>query len=159
MSKTVMIVVSEDSATIDQAKKYWEQNDCVVHAFSPSQFREGLENSYFRQQLTGSAPTLAFGLNPLTPGNSPLSVVPGSGNGNVIQFPAGGAPAPSSSSANVQKMVDMEAQLIEQAIGQCRGNLTEAAKILGIGRATLYRKVKQYNIDPTQARRKKLVAA
>ncbi len=36
-----------------------------------------------------------------------------------------------------------------------KGNLTEAAKALGIGRATLYRKVKQYNIDPSAARKKK----
>jgi len=28
-----------------------------------------------------------------------------------------------------------------------KGNITTAAKILGIGRATLYRKVKQYRID------------
>ena len=41
------------------------------------------------------------------------------------------------------------------AIHAYRGNLTEAAKALGIGRATLYRKVKLYNIDPASARRKK----
>ena len=53
----------------------------------------------------------------------------------------------------------MEARAIEAAIYQYKGNLTEAAKALGIGRATLYRKVKQYHIDPSQARRRKLVAA
>jgi DNA-binding NtrC family response regulator len=52
-------------------------------------------------------------------------------------------------------MNDLEAQAIEQAIHAYRGNLTEAAKALGIGRATLYRKVKLYNIDPSSARRKK----
>jgi DNA-binding NtrC family response regulator len=66
---------------------------------------------------------------------------------------------PSGSPDKVQKMEDMEAKAIEAAIFQFRGNLTEAAKALGIGRATLYRKVKQYHIDPSQARRRKLVAA
>ncbi|MHB8170980.1 MAG: sigma-54-dependent Fis family transcriptional regulator [Thermincolia bacterium] len=36
-----------------------------------------------------------------------------------------------------------EANLIKQAIQICDGNLTESAKFLGIGRATLYRKLKK----------------
>ncbi|MCH2535615.1 MAG: hypothetical protein MK008_14325 [Bdellovibrionales bacterium] len=40
-------------------------------------------------------------------------------------------------------------------MNEFNGNLTEAAKALGIGRATLYRKVKQYSIDPTMARKKR----
>ena len=56
-------------------------------------------------------------------------------------------------------MDDIEAKAIENAIVQYKGNLTEAAKALGIGRATLYRKVKQYRIDPSMARKKKVVAA
>ena len=55
-------------------------------------------------------------------------------------------------------MDDLEAKAIETAIMQFKGNLTEAAKALGIGRATLYRKVKQYHIDPSQARRRKIAA-
>ena len=46
----------------------------------------------------------------------------------------------------VSKMNELEALAIQQAIRTCNGNLTEAAKALGIGRATLYRKVKLYNI-------------
>ena len=52
-------------------------------------------------------------------------------------------------------MNELEAKAIENAIAQFRGNLTEAAKALGIGRATLYRKVKQYQIDPSMARKKR----
>jgi DNA-binding NtrC family response regulator len=57
-----------------------------------------------------------------------------------------------------KKMEELEAQAIENAIVQYKGNLTEAAKALGIGRATLYRKVKQYHIDPSAARKKKVAA-
>jgi transcriptional regulator of acetoin/glycerol metabolism len=57
--------------------------------------------------------------------------------------------------ARVQKIDELEAKAIENAIAQYKGNLTEAAKALGIGRATLYRKVKQYQIDPSLARKRK----
>ena len=48
----------------------------------------------------------------------------------------------------ILSMEDMEKKAIENAIISHRGNLSTAAVALGIGRATLYRKVKQYNIDP-----------
>ena len=71
---------------------------------------------------------------------------------NVVAFPT------QHPDGKVQKMEDLEAKAIETAINQYKGNLTEAAKALGIGRATLYRKVKQYHIDPSQARRRKMAA-
>ncbi len=52
-------------------------------------------------------------------------------------------------------MDELESKAIENAIMQFKGNLTEAAKALGIGRATLYRKVKQYQIDPNSARKRR----
>ncbi len=143
MSRTVMIVVSDSPETIENAKKYWENYDVTVQAYSSSQWREGLDNSFFRQQLTAGVPALASGLSPITYDNG----------GNVLQFPT-----PQASNSNVQKMDDLEAQAIENAIVQYKGNLTEAAKALGIGRATLYRKVKQYHIDPSAARKKKIAA-
>ena len=145
MSRTVMIVVSDSQETIENAKKYWENHDVTVQAYSSAQWREGLENNFFRQQLVAGVPSLVSGSSPL---NNEV------GGGNVIAFPT-----PTAQGSNVQKMEDLEAQAIENAILHHRGNLTEAAKSLGIGRATLYRKVKQYHIDPTAARKKKLVAA
>lgn len=145
MSRTVMIVVSDNQDTIENAKRYWENHDVTVQAYSTAQWREGLDNAFFRQQLMAGVPALASGLSPLT--TDQLS------GGNVIQFPT-----PSVQSSNVQKMEELEAQAIENAIVQYKGNLTEAAKALGIGRATLYRKVKQYHIDPSAARKKKIAA-
>jgi two-component system NtrC family response regulator len=42
---------------------------------------------------------------------------------------------------------DIEAQAIEEAITFHKGNITAASKALGVGRNTLYRKVKEYNIE------------
>ena len=41
---------------------------------------------------------------------------------------------------------DCEAQAIRAALAQCDGNITEAARALGIGRNTLYRKIKEFNL-------------
>lgn len=141
MSRTTMIVVSDNQETIENAKKYWEGHDVAVQVYSPTQWRDGLENSFFRQQLTAGVPALASGSSPVNYEGT-----------NVLPFPG---PTSASASAGVQKMDDLEAQAIENAITQYKGNLTEAAKALGIGRATLYRKVKQYHIDPTAARKKR----
>ena len=110
----------------------------------PQQWREGLDNPFFRSQLVNGVPALSAG-------TSPLTTTEMAGN-NVVAFPM------QSSEGKVQKMEDLEAKAIESAINQYKGNLTEAAKALGIGRATLYRKVKQYHIDPSQARRRKMAA-
>jgi DNA-binding NtrC family response regulator len=139
-----MIVVSDNQETIENAKRYWENHAVTVQAYSSSQWREGMDNAFFRQQLVAGVPSLASGSSPVTT----------EAGGNVIQFPS-----MTTTSVNVQKMEELEAKAIENAIAQYKGNLTEAAKALGIGRATLYRKVKQYHIDPTAARKKKNVAA
>ena len=39
-----------------------------------------------------------------------------------------------------------EKKLIEQVVRECKGNLTQASKVLGITRATLYRKIEKYEI-------------
>lgn len=142
MSRTVIMMVSDNHEAIENAKKYWEHTDVLVQVFSPEQWRTGLESPLFRQHLSQEYPTLSPGFN----NNPNLTSVPG----NVLPFPTA-----NNSDPKVQKMDDLEAKAIENAISQYKGNLTEAAKALGIGRATLYRKVKQYQIDPSQARRRK----
>ncbi len=144
MSRTVFIVVSENQEHIEKAKKGTEGTGGSFQVYSPNQWREGLDNVFFRQQLLQGVPALSTGNHPVTNEYSA---------NNVLPF------APVQSSANVQKMDDLEAKAIENAIVQYKGNLTEAAKALGIGRATLYRKVKQYQIDPSAARKRKVEAA
>jgi transcriptional regulator with PAS, ATPase and Fis domain len=43
-------------------------------------------------------------------------------------------------------MEDMEKQAIQNAIRNAEGNLTKAAKALGLGRSTLYRKMEKYKL-------------
>ena len=45
------------------------------------------------------------------------------------------------------KISDWEQKLIRDALKRTAGKVPEAAKLLGIGRATLYRKLDDYDID------------
>lgn len=148
MARSFVYIVSENPEVVEKVKKSCEGQDVNFFTYSGPQWREGLDNQFFRTQLVNGVPALAIGSTPVT---QEMSAVVG---GNVVNFPQ-----PTPQADKVQKMEDMEARAIEAAIFQYKGNLTEAAKALGIGRATLYRKVKQYHIDPSQARRRKLVAA
>lgn len=47
---------------------------------------------------------------------------------------------------NIIPMEKLEKENIENAIEKCDGNLAKAARLLDIGRSTLYRKIKKYNI-------------
>ena len=40
-----------------------------------------------------------------------------------------------------------ERKLIQEALSRSDGNVPAAAKLLGIGRATLYRKIEEYGIE------------
>jgi len=145
MARSFVYIVSENPEVVEKVKKSCEGQDVNFFNYSGPQWREGMENPFFRTQLTNGVPALTAGLTPVSNDG---------GGGNVVSFPTAAG-----QTEKVQKMEDMEARAIEAAIYQYKGNLTEAAKALGIGRATLYRKVKQYHIDPSQARRRKLVAA
>lgn len=129
MTQSKLVIVSEDPVLIEKAKNFAANCGMECEVRNP-------------HASSGFYPSLASGANPLTAGAGGFQ-----SPSNVVPFPA--------QNNKVSKMNDLEAQAIEQAIHAYRGNLTEAAKALGIGRATLYRKVKLYNIDPSDARRKK----
>lgn len=141
MQKTTVYVVGDDVEVVEQAKSALAALGVSVQTYGARQWQEGLESPYFRQQLVNGVPSLASGALPIE------------SRSNILQFPT---PAPATSAdGRVATMDELESKAIENAILQYRGNLTEAAKALGIGRATLYRKVKQYQIDPAIARRKR----
>ena len=58
--------------------------------------------------------------------------------------------------SKVMTIAQLEKQAIEAAIKECRGNITEVSRELKIGRATLYRKLKQYNINVALIRKKRV---
>ena len=142
MARSFVYIVSENPDVIEKVKKSTEGQEVSYFTYAGQQWREGLDNPFFRSQLVNGVPALSTGTSPLTTENL----------NNVVSFPG------VNPEGKIQKMEDLEAKAIESAINQFKGNLTEAAKALGIGRATLYRKVKQYHIDPSQARRRKLAA-
>jgi len=61
----------------------------------------------------------------------------------ITTSPAG---APGTISPGAASMADYEAEAIRNALEQTAGSRREAAKMLGISEATLYRRIKQYNL-------------
>jgi DNA-binding NtrC family response regulator len=53
---------------------------------------------------------------------------------------------------NVRSLADVELEMIQLAISRYGGQMSEVARRLGIGRSTLYRKLKEHGIDPDEGR-------
>ena len=76
---------------------------------------------------------------------------------NVIPFERDGfLQKKEGSSMKKKTLEEREEEAIIEAVQDFKGNLTEAAKSLGVGRATLYRKIKIYRIDVRSIRQKKV---
>ena len=63
---------------------------------------------------------------------------------------ASGRPSSISHSAAAQTLEDKEATAIREALEQCAWSRKDAAARLGIGRTTLYSKMKRYGIRPPE---------
>ena len=59
---------------------------------------------------------------------------------------------------NVRSLADVELEMIQFAIGHYEGQMSEVARRLGIGRSTLYRKLKEYGIEPEAGRGDKVTS-
>lgn len=141
MARSLVIVISEDPNVIQKGNQLASNSDVSVKVFSHQQWNMHLEDKTFRSQLTTQTQTESQGATVLP--------FPGAYSGS-------GTPHDTKSVSTIN---DLESMAIKNAIFEYKGNLTEAAKALGIGRATLYRKVKQYNIDPGLARKRTAKAA
>ena len=53
--------------------------------------------------------------------------------------------------AVILPMCDIERIAIERALSICRGNVAQAARRLQIGQATMYRKIKKFNLTPVRS--------
>lgn len=140
MARSLLIIVSDDYMEVQKVRSWAQQNGLTVNAYNHSQWTNGLEDNGFRSQLHTEEVNLQAGSQSV--------------GGKVLAFPNRFV-----DDKKVHTINEVEKDAIENAILEFRGNLTEAAKALGIGRATLYRKVKQYQIDPSVARRKGTRAA
>jgi DNA-binding NtrC family response regulator len=56
-------------------------------------------------------------------------------------------------SGEVRSLSDIEYDMIMMALDRYAGQMSEVARRLGIGRSTLYRKLKEYGIDPENGRK------
>lgn len=140
MGRTVVVLVGDDRDQCEKLKTMSQGMGCTVHVFTPNEWAKNLNDPSARTRLMGDVPALSVGMNPVNEG------------AKILQFPQAAA---SDEDKKVRTINELESIAIENAIHEFGGNLTEAAKALGIGRATLYRKVKQYNIDPSSARKKR----
>ena len=52
----------------------------------------------------------------------------------------------------LKSLDEVQSETIKQALSAAKGNVSRVSKILNIGRATLYRKIKQYDIDLGKSR-------
>jgi transcriptional regulator of acetoin/glycerol metabolism len=48
----------------------------------------------------------------------------------------------------IRSLEAMEADMIRLALGRYRWHMTEVARRLGIGRSTLYRKMREFGLEP-----------
>ena len=144
MARSLFFVVTDDQMVAMRARQFGESCGAEVKVFSPTEWNNGLNQPEFRNQVSTQVPSLSGGMG--TYGGNETG-------GKVLPFP--GPKANVVEDSSISTINELESQAIENAIHVYKGNLTEAAKALGIGRATLYRKVKQYSIDPSSARRKK----
>ena len=138
MVRSSVIVVSDDQLLIQKAHQFGMVNSVAVKVMTPAEYEASTNK--------GEVPSLVAGAGQ-SESTSMAKVLPFPGTAGF----GGGTDARRS----VSTIDQLESVAIESAITAFKGNLTEAAKALGIGRATLYRKVKAYNLDPATARKKK----
>ncbi|ANT64468.1 sigma-54-dependent transcriptional regulator [Prosthecochloris sp. CIB 2401] len=73
-----------------------------------------------------------------------ISIGHGKTSNQPVQSPTGTAEALQANNGRILPLEELERQAIMQAMDTCGGNPTKTAKALGIGRATLYRKLKKF---------------
>jgi transcriptional regulator with GAF, ATPase, and Fis domain len=139
----MVVLVGDDREQCEKLKTLSQGMGCTVHTFTPAEWASCLNDQGARSRLMGEVPALSAGLSPVNEG------------AKILHFPQPSVGGGMDDDKKVRTINELESIAIENAIHEFGGNLTEAAKALGIGRATLYRKVKQYNIDPSNARRKR----
>lgn len=144
MARSTLVIVCDDQATVQKTEQFGLANGFVCQVMSTHEWEA-------KQVTSSEMPSLVSG-GASQGGPESAKVLPFPG----VNFSAGAGTDPKKSVSTINQLENVA---IENAISAYKGNLTEAAKALGIGRATLYRKVKQYNIDPaavrTSARKKK----
>jgi DNA-binding NtrC family response regulator len=144
--------------------------DAIMSYDWPGNIRE-LKNCIDRMLAFNSGPLLEFGDLPTgvvngSGGQQPMVMAMAAGVGNGVSIRLSDEPAPQglrevsiaaspvganqagASQAGVVPLQEVERRAIQHALTYTRGDRTTAAQLLGIGRTTLYRKLKEYGYPP-----------
>jgi len=158
--KNKIYLVTESVDVIQKLKTFAEtigaNLDIDLLVFSRASWSENLESPFLRARLLDKPMLLPGGMRSVSSESYEQSSVSVNGTeldqgnmNNVVDFPKTGRVA-----GQVVSMQQLEKAAILQAIESCRGNLSLASKYLGLGRATLYRKLKAYSIEPKEIKMK-----
>jgi DNA-binding NtrC family response regulator len=113
----------------------------------PGNIRE-LLNCIERMMTFNSGPLLHFADLPTNVANyTRMRNAAGFANAAAVGGRAVSMAAPLSPQHTVVPLQELEKRAIQHAIQHTRGDCTVAAQMLGIGRTTLYRKLKEYRLD------------
>ena len=124
----------------------------MLSAFNwPGNVRQ-LENAIFRAMILSDGNTLQPHDFPQISGLAPLMGTPPA---DTLRLAEHSPTAPASDEpvhvldreGHLRTLVEIERDLIEFAIGNYSGHMSEVARRLGIGRSTLYRKVREHGVD------------
>lgn len=114
-----------------------------------------LENAVFRAVILADGDYLTPAdfpqISGLTPDIQSRTAIAGDISPAAVELMTGGGePAPveiMDAGGNLRSLEDIERDLIEFAIETYAGRMSEVARRLGVGRSTLYRKVREYDLD------------
>ncbi len=121
-----------------------EAMQVLVRCLWPGNVRQ-LENLVERLVILSQTPTIIAEALPAEVYETATSDL-GSGVGTFSPPPQPPLPLQGETTIGVQPLKELEKQAIIQALYQTKGNVREAAKLLGKGQATVYRKIKEHGI-------------
>jgi sigma-54 specific flagellar transcriptional regulator A len=116
------------TATSGVAKSPWADNDPLSHLFADS-------------DDPAPVPRAAFAPMPLSASNDEMSSVE-----EVILLAQGIQTLPPDGISLKQHLIDIERNLIEQALSRTQGNVSQTAKLLQLQRTTLIEKINKYEL-------------
>lgn len=116
---------------------------------------EGIDESALDMVVPASISDIAERTMPHDAGSAELPVAKSSGTPLEDRF---GLVRALDERGNVRPLADVENEMIRLAIEHYKGQMSEVARRLGIGRSTLYRKLKEMGIEPEEGRAERMAS-